>query len=152
MNVDESRPKSRGVHQLVAQNLDGTVEKDLVGPRQVHQVRGVDRERPDVELGQTLAKSRCFGRWLGSPPPRGRVVAEYLQRRGADLAGAFGDLQEAASHGQMRSRPAATGQLHPPAELRLLGCHEILPLMARRRSMVVSPPCGRFGRVCTRRR
>ena len=84
--------------QLVVEHFDGPAEEDLVGTREVDQIRGMDCERRDVELGKAPAEGGSFGRWFGSPPPRRGVVAEDLKRRGADFAGAFGDLEKARPH------------------------------------------------------
>ena len=108
-----NRPAKPGRRSQVA-GEDGhrAAEEVLLRSGQVDQVRGVDGDRPDVELGQAGAERGRLGRWLRATAPGGRVVDEDLERAGADLVGAVDGLDHAVAERQVGAEASSVGK-HP---------------------------------------
>ena len=109
VDVDEARTVRRPHLQFADHRGDGLLVKFLIGASQVDQIRRMDRQRPDVQLGQAIAKRGEVGRQLGPPPPGGGVVGEELHRRGTDLVRPVGRFEQAGLDRQVRT-DAAAGQ------------------------------------------
>ena len=112
VDVDEPRAEPGRAVDVMLQDLDRSLEEVRVATRQVHEVGGVDRDGPDVELAKLLAKRRLLLGRLGPSPPRGRVVAEDLERGRADRVGPLDRLDHPATEGQVGTEPASVGE-HP---------------------------------------
>ena len=82
-----------------------------LGSGEVHQVRGVDRDRRDVVRDERARGRPASSRGgVGATPPGGRVVGEDLERRGADRVGALDGLDHAVGERQVGAEPAAVGE------------------------------------------
>jgi len=114
------RAPKAGREQLVAQNLDGSFEEDLVGTSQVHQVSawiasGRCRARPDAggrRVLRPVARAAAARPW---------VVAEYLQRRRRSRR-RVRRPSEGRPHGQMRPRRAHGNSTRRPTQPSLGSC------------------------------
>ena len=112
VDVHEPCPELVGVFDLVTHHRDRLREQNIVWSGQVHQVRGVDRHRSNVQLDQATPE-RGRLRWgLEPAPPGRRVVAEDLERRGSDLGRPFDDADKPHAHRQMGARPPAARELN----------------------------------------
>ena len=85
VHVDVACPEARAGPQLMGKDLDGALPERRLGPGQVHEVRGVDRDRFDPVRRQPAAKRGQLLRGCRSAAPGGRVVGEDLDRVRADL-------------------------------------------------------------------
>ncbi len=98
VRVHVPRAEGRGALHLV-QQARAALRGEWLGPAgEVDEVAGVDGDRRDVMAGQVGDEVRGTGRRLGASPPGGRVVAEDLQRRGADLPRPPGGLHQPGRH------------------------------------------------------
>ena len=110
VDVDEPRPEARSLAELVREQADRALERVRMRPREVHEVGGVDRDGPDVELDHPLSERRQFGRRVRPAFPGRRVVGEDLQRASADRVGTLDRLHHAAGEGQVRTESATVGK------------------------------------------
>ena len=85
VHVDVACPEALSGPQLVGKDLHGALPERRLGPGQVHEVRGVDRDRFDPVRRQPAAKLGQLLRGSRSAAPGGRVVGEDLDRVRADL-------------------------------------------------------------------
>ena len=64
VDVDEPPEIARGRPQVAREDLDRPLEESSSGPGEVDEVRGVDGDRPDVELGQAGPERGLLARRL----------------------------------------------------------------------------------------
>ena len=67
----------------------------------------MDDERRDAGGRETVAEGGELRRERGTAVPRGRVVAEHLDRGRADLGGAIGGLDHAVAEREVGADPPA---------------------------------------------
>jgi hypothetical protein len=85
----------------------------------------VDRDRSDIQVGQPLPERDGLGRRLGPPLPGRGVVAEYLNRRCADVVRALNYPNQAEAHRQVDACAPPAGQPYPLRRHgRVLGHHD----------------------------
>ena len=110
VDVDEPAPEPGRGPQVAGEDRHGATEEVLLDPGQVHEVRGMDRDRCDVVLGEAGPERRQLGRRQQSAAPRGRVVDEDLDRAGADLVGAIDGLDHAVAEREVGAKASAIGK------------------------------------------
>ncbi len=112
VDVDEPPGEPRRGSQIRREDLDRAAEEVLLGTGEVDEVGGMDRDRPDVELGQAGTERGGFGRGLGAASPGGRVVDEDLERLRPDLVRAIDRPDHAVAERQVRAEASSVGK-HP---------------------------------------
>ena len=106
------RGEARRRAQVMGEDRHRAPEERLLGAGEVDQVRGMDRDRPDVVLDEARAERRQLrGGSVASTPGR-RVVGEDLERVGADLVGSVDRLDHAAAEREVGAEPSTSGK-HP---------------------------------------
>ena len=110
VDVDEARPERRRLAQLVGEHVDRALERLRIRAGEVHEVRGVDRDRRDVELAQASRNAASSG---GGSARRFQAVGlsrEDLHRARPDLVGAVDRLDHPGREGQVRTESSAIGE------------------------------------------
>ncbi len=110
VDVDVAGAVVGGDGHLVGQEGDRLLEEVLGGAGEVHEVRRVDGDRPDAEVGHARAEGAQLGRWVGTPLPRGRVVDEDLQRIRADRMRPLDGAHHPVAEGQVGAERPAVGE------------------------------------------
>ena len=112
VDVDEPRREPGRGPKVAGEDLDRASEEVLLGSGEVDEVRGVDRDRMDVERHEPVAEGRPFAGRRRTPAPGRRIVGEHLERRGPDLVRALDRLDHAAAQRQVGAEATSVGK-HP---------------------------------------
>ena len=122
VGVHVPRAERRGTLHLEQQTLAALRGERLGAAGEVDQVAGVDGDGRDVMGRQVGDELRRASRRLGTAPPGRGVVAEDLQRRGADLPRPSGGLHQPGRHPKVDpDAGSAVWPGEPPAGLRAGG-------------------------------
>ena len=112
VDVDEPCGETRRGTQVRREDGHRPPEQDVLRAGEVDQVRRVDGDRSDVAFGQPRTERLGLGRRALAASPGRRVVAEDLQRGGADLVGPIDGADHPATERQVGTEAASVGK-HP---------------------------------------
>ena len=112
VDVDEPPEVAGRGAQLAGKQPDRSPEQVIFGAGQVDQVGGVDGDRPDVELDKAGPELGLVDRWLGTAPPRRRVVAPDLECLRPDLVRPLHGLDHARGEREVGAEASSVGK-HP---------------------------------------
>ncbi len=96
--------------ELLDERPDRHLGEGRVGSGKVDQVRSVDRNGRDPELGDAKPEGRQLARRRHPSFPCRRVVGEDLDRVGADLVGALHRADHPGAEGHVRTQAPAGGE------------------------------------------
>ena len=112
VDVDEPRREPGRARRSLGEDLDRALVEVRDRAGQVHEVRRRGSRPAGCRARSAARGRRGLVRGRRTPPPGGRVVAEDLERRGADLVRPVDGLDHSARHGQVGAEAASVGK-HP---------------------------------------
>jgi len=104
VDVHESRAVPGRGTEVRLEDPDRIRAERRIGTRQVHEVRGVDGDRSDVEGFESSSELLEVSGRCGPALPRGRVVGEDLDRPGADGTGSVRGTQQPAAEREVDAK------------------------------------------------